>query len=235
MLEPERQSRPRTARDPQALSSEYHKARKQLMLWSGILFIWSLVGIDLETAKDAGGNIGTLIKSIKSPQAIPWALVIMVAYFVFKTRIEWRQCNEGRRQVREARQDYYSACLFAAAACLLYLGQALSRVQFADLLLNSSRLRSVVAGTVLGVAAFFTASFAILLYMGETQFIVRKFVSVSAEVIVFLFIFFISLRQGLEFGFTLLGIFIGVILLLFTTLVIRSLSGTRSSQDESKA
>lgn len=76
-------------RDPAALSGEYHKARKQLMLWSAILFIWELVGIDLDKAKDAEGNVGALIKSIKSPQAIPWALLIMVGYFVFKLRI----CN----------------------------------------------------------------------------------------------------------------------------------------------
>ncbi|HEX3145973.1 MAG TPA: hypothetical protein VHQ64_18510 [Pyrinomonadaceae bacterium] len=36
--------------DPKPLSAEYHKAHKQLMLWSAILFIWESVGIDLEKA-----------------------------------------------------------------------------------------------------------------------------------------------------------------------------------------
>jgi len=53
------------------------------MLWSGILFIWELVGIDLEKAKEAGGNAGAIIGAIKSPQAVPWALLILVAYFLF--------------------------------------------------------------------------------------------------------------------------------------------------------
>ena len=47
------------------MSSEYHKARKQLMLWAGILFIWELIGIDLEKAKDAGGNFGAIIGATK--------------------------------------------------------------------------------------------------------------------------------------------------------------------------
>lgn len=75
---------PKPPRDPQALSIEYHKARKQLMLWAGILFIWELVGIDLEKAKESGGNAGAIISAIKSPQAVPWVLLILVVYFAFK-------------------------------------------------------------------------------------------------------------------------------------------------------
>src|SRR5215470_10836100 len=90
----------KSARDPQALTSEYHRARKQLMLWAGILFIWELVGIDLEKAKEAGGNAGAIITAIKSPQAVPWALLILVAYFLFKTSIEWFQCSGLRRALR---------------------------------------------------------------------------------------------------------------------------------------
>src|SRR5690242_17142706 len=85
--------RPRLQRDPQALSTEYHKARKQLMLWAAILFIWELVGIDLDKAKDAEGYAGALIKSIKSPQAVPWVLTAIVIYFLFKCSIEWGQCH----------------------------------------------------------------------------------------------------------------------------------------------
>src|SRR6266851_8837328 len=122
---PDTESKSPPKRDPGALSSEYHKARKQLMLWAGILFIWELVGIDLEKAKDAGGNAGAIIGAIKSPQAIPWALLILVGYFAFRFRIEWGQCNPARRQVRESRLDYYSAFLIAGAACVLYFGQAI--------------------------------------------------------------------------------------------------------------
>jgi hypothetical protein len=129
---PETEPKATPARDPRALSTEYHKARKQLMLWAAILFIWELVGIDLDKAKEAGGNAGAIIGAIKSPRAVPWALLILVLYFSFKLRVEWRQCNETRRRVREAKQDYYSAFTVAGAACALYFYQAISRVQLAD-------------------------------------------------------------------------------------------------------
>jgi hypothetical protein len=104
------------------------------MLWAGIMFIWELVGVDLEKAKEAGGTVGVILTAIKSPQAVPWALFILVAYFMFKLSIEWHQCNASRRRMRVARIDYVSAWIVAVTAYFLYLGQALSRVQFADIL-----------------------------------------------------------------------------------------------------
>jgi hypothetical protein len=129
---PEPQTKSKPARDPQALTSEYHKARKQVLLWAGILFIWELVGIDLEKAKDAGGNAGAIITSIKSPQAVPWVLVILVVYFLFKTTIEWYQCNPMRRASRVSRVDFLSAWAIPLLAFALGIYQAIRNVQFAD-------------------------------------------------------------------------------------------------------
>lgn len=123
---------PKSAREPQALSSEYHKARKQLMLWAGILFVWELVGIDLEKAKETGGNAGAIITAIKSPQAIPWVLLILVAYLLFKTTIEWHQCSFARRQLRVSRVDFVSAWVVSLGAYVLYVFQAVKKVQVAD-------------------------------------------------------------------------------------------------------
>src|SRR5207249_279700 len=121
-------------------------ARKQLLLWAGILFIWELVGIDLQKAKEAGGNAGAIIGALKSPQAVPWALLILVTYFAFKLRIEWGQCNQKRRQIRESRMDYYSAFAVAFAACALYFGQAISHIQFANAVQGSRKVDSVASG-----------------------------------------------------------------------------------------
>lgn len=123
---------PTPPRDPSALSTEYHKARKQLMLWAAILLVWEFIGIDLEKAKDADGNVGAFVKSIKSPQAIPWVLLILVGYFLFKCTVEWYQCNATRRGMRVARIDFTSAWLISLLAYALYFGQELSRVQLAD-------------------------------------------------------------------------------------------------------
>lgn len=132
--------------EPKALSTEYHKARKQLMLWAGILLVWEFVGIDLEKAKEAEGYAGALIKSIKSPQAVPWVLLILVGYFIFKLTVEWYQCNEVRRDMRVAKIDFISACVVSLLAYVLYFAQAISRVQFADIIQHSNSWQSFIIG-----------------------------------------------------------------------------------------
>ena len=152
MPEPEPQPKARTARDPQALSSEYHKARKQLMLWAGILFIWELVGIDLEKAKEAGGNAGAIITAIRSPQAVPWVLLILVGYFLFRFTVEWYQSNEGRRKMRVARIDFFTSWFISLFAYALYIGQTVRRVQFANLP-GKAGAASLVATVLVAVLA----------------------------------------------------------------------------------
>jgi len=102
------------------------------MLWASLLFVWELVGIDLEKAKEAGGNAGAIITAIKSPQAIPWVLLILVIYFVFKTTVEWYQNNAVRRSLRASRVDFISGWIVALIAVGLYIAQTLSRAQLAD-------------------------------------------------------------------------------------------------------
>jgi hypothetical protein len=148
-------------REPSALSSEYHKAHKQLMLWATILFIWELVGVDLSKAKDAGGNVGPIVTALKSPQAVPWVLLILVLYFLFKCSVEWGQCNQGRRKVLLARVDFISALSVSGAAIALYVSQAISRVQFADVIQSRSR---VFFGFTYGIGA------AALLVIGTKRF-----------------------------------------------------------------
>jgi len=134
--------------DPKALSPEYHKARKQLMLWAGILFIWELVGIDLEEAKGAGGSGAAIIAAIRSPQAVPWALLILVGYFLFRFTVEWYQSNVLRRQMRVAKIDFYSSWFISLLALALYIGQSVRRVQFANLA-GGSRLVSFLTTALL--------------------------------------------------------------------------------------
>lgn len=133
-------------RGPEKLSTEYHKARKEVLLWAGILFIWELVGIDLEKAKEAGGNAGAIINAIKSPQAVPWVLLVLVGYFLFKLWIEWNQCAEDRRRSLHSRIDFGSAWVVAFVAGVLYAYQAISRVQVADTLRQSFKGQSLGFG-----------------------------------------------------------------------------------------
>jgi hypothetical protein len=138
--------------DPKPLTTEYHKAHKQLMLWSAILFIWELIGIDLEKAKEAGGNVGAIIGAIKSPQAVPWALMILVAYFLFKTTVEWYQCSSQRRLLRVAKIDFRTAWIVPIIAYALYAYQAVKKVQFADVVQKErSAVIWVEVGVILGL------------------------------------------------------------------------------------
>ena len=99
------------------LSDHFHKARKQLVLWSGILIAWEVVGIDISKLS---GDVGNLAKALNSPQAIPWVLVCLVAYFAFRTAVEWRQCAPSRRVLLVSRIDLYSSILISVAALVLY-------------------------------------------------------------------------------------------------------------------
>lgn len=172
----ESEPKAKTPRDPAALSPEYHKARKQLMLWAGILFIWELVGIDLEKAKEAGGNAGAIITAVKSPQAVPWVLLILVGYFLFKVTVEWYQCSHARRALRVARVDFISAWIVSLMAYVLYVGQTVRRVQFANLP-GWSRLLSFLGlfplGVFAGVAILLLRVISTTLIAGIDQLIAR--------------------------------------------------------------
>jgi len=137
-------------REPPPLSAPYHRAHKQLILWSAILLFWELAGVETEKLSEVSGN-PQIIKSFKSPQAIPWALLLIMTYFVFKLRLEWGQCSVGRRQIREAKADYHSALILAVIAFVVYLIQAGSRVQLANLMI-SPKAKDVEWGMLVGLA-----------------------------------------------------------------------------------
>jgi len=183
---------PASKRDHPALSPEYHKARKQLMLWTAILLAWELIGVDLAKIEAAGGNIGALITGIRSPQAIPWVLLLLVAYFLFKTTIEWMQSNQLRREMKVARTDFFSAILFAAISYLLYFGQRIARVQFADLLSGKATyFLAAIAAMPMGIgivrlgfrirdARIAQGKLALFVRLGLEQFMVLALISLVA-------------------------------------------------------
>jgi hypothetical protein len=115
------------------------------MLWAAILFIWEIVGIDLNKAQEGGDNVSAITRLVK-PQIVPWALLILVIYFAFRLRVEWGQSDPGRRQVREARMEYLLVFTVASAACALYLFQLISRVHFVDILRDQAKMWSIILG-----------------------------------------------------------------------------------------
>jgi hypothetical protein len=229
--EPKRESK----REPRALSSEYHKARKQLMLWAGILLVWEFVGIDLEKAKEAEGYAGALIKSIKSPQAVPWVLLVLVGYFIFKLTIEWYQCNPVRRRMRVARIDFISAWFVSLLAYVLYFAQAISRVQFADVLQQSKAWQSLIIG-VISITPTAVTLFRLLrerkdireyIRQAPLSFILIRYMFPFVYPAILLPVLRIYLRLGLNWPYVLLGFTIMFILAIITFVVVELRSTPR--------
>jgi len=90
------------------------------MLWSGILLLWDILGIDLALARSTEGSIGPIITAIKNPAAMPWVLLSLIIYFIFKLIIEWGQCSEYRRANRVSVLDFSAAFAAAAVATLFF-------------------------------------------------------------------------------------------------------------------
>jgi len=125
-------------------------------LCAALLLCWEFIGVDLNQAKSAGGNIGAIVGSLKSPQAVPWVLVLLVLYFLFKFNVEWHQCSRARRKLRAALFDFWAAWAIACTALLLFCLQSLSKAQFAD----SLSFRPVIASLIaLALSLFMVRAF----------------------------------------------------------------------------
>lgn len=77
-----------------ALSDHYHHARKLYGLFSGLLLLWELVGVEIQETP-----IENLKLRLMNPEAVPIILFFLVLYFAFRFAIEWSQCDRLRRQI----------------------------------------------------------------------------------------------------------------------------------------
>jgi hypothetical protein len=69
-----------------ALSESYHKARRNYVLFSAPLIAWELIGFDVPEAPLENVKI-----TVKSPQAIPVVLIVVMGYFAWLVVQEWFQ------------------------------------------------------------------------------------------------------------------------------------------------
>jgi lipid-A-disaccharide synthase-like uncharacterized protein len=110
-----------------AFSASYENARTAYGLSSALLLAWALIGVELDPAPVQSFKI-----TLKSPQAVPYVLVALVAYFAFRLIIEWFQTELERRKRTASRVDFAVAHLLGASAVLLYFIQVLLHVQVAN-------------------------------------------------------------------------------------------------------
>lgn len=101
-----------------SLTDSYAKTRKSYGIFAAILLAWELIGIVIGEASSSGLKI-----TLKSPEAIPFILLILVVYFALRFWIEWNQNNLVSKQNFYARFDYFMAHTIGAASISIWVIQ----------------------------------------------------------------------------------------------------------------
>ena len=112
----------------ESLSDQYHKARRQLVLFSGLLFAWEFIGLTLPPS----GELPIIKIGLESPQAIPWVLLLCMLYFGTRLGIEWSLAPEGVRLRAASKIDLSLAGGIATLSATLYFVQAVWEIQVAE-------------------------------------------------------------------------------------------------------
>lgn len=111
------------------LSEQYYKSRKQLMLYSGLFFIYEFIGVKVPTKPFPNSEVELL-----SPQAVPIVLFLLVIYFLYRLLLGWNLSNEQVRKSKVSKFDFYPSFLVAFISILLFVYQSISKIQIADLI-----------------------------------------------------------------------------------------------------
>lgn len=120
------------------LSEHYYKARKSLALFSGLLFAWEFIG--LEVTNTPFSNVAI---NVKNPNAAPFVLLVLVIYFMVRVIIEWKQSDETRRSFNISKIDYRMTLSFPIVAILTFFIQRLLNIQLADYLIEDALISSI--------------------------------------------------------------------------------------------
>jgi hypothetical protein len=138
--------------DIPVLGSAYNHARKAYGVTSALLMAWELIGVEL-----AAAPVENLKLTLKSPQAAPYVLIVLIVYFGFRMVIEWYQTDPRRRQMRASKVDFVVAHCIAGASLALYGYQTVTMVQLVNVLPQHSGM-SLVLGMSVGQTTFFLIS-----------------------------------------------------------------------------
>jgi hypothetical protein len=129
----------------------------------------------------------------------------------------------ARRKLRVSRIDFTSAWIVSILAFALYIGQAISRIQFADVFQSSNRFRSASIGFMSG--GFFAGG--VMLWRFRT--LIKKFAWTTGAVFTILAISVLvafGRIQPVNWKFLLAGIaFGGGTLILMTFIISKGLLG----------
>lgn len=139
----ERQSEP----VPQ-LSDQYHRARKQFALFSGLLLGWVLVGVEIPAEQPILANLNI---RLLTPSAFPSILVILVIYFAYRTALEWFQLDSRRRNVLPSRIDLIGSFALGAVSIGIYVLQRAIEMRLGEIVVRHTvDIVYITAGTGIG-------------------------------------------------------------------------------------
>lgn len=133
------------------LAEQYYKARKSLALFSGLLFAWEFIGLEITAQPVANLDI-----RIKSPEAAPYVLLILVLYFTLRLVIEWKQSVEERRAMWVSRFDFWTSLSIPGIALATFSIQRILNIQVADKILATDPfiMLPVVGGLSVATSIF---------------------------------------------------------------------------------
>ena len=141
----------------------------------------------------------------------PYETLILVAYFLFKCSVEWAQCSAARRSLRVSRIDLISAWIVSLVAYALYVVQAISRIQFADLLdapRSSSLYYGLLSGITISMVLYFCLRYK---FANSSLFSVPQLVGLCVVSIASMSVTGVALSfmNGLRWGLLVIGVVTG--------------------------
>lgn len=172
---------------PDNLTDSFHRARRNLVLFSSLLLCWEFLG--LQTGSSIKAPVVNTSVDIANPDNLPVLILIMVIYSLFRFFIEWYQCDPNRRSYLAARADFYISNLIAISSITLFLYQTIANVNIFENLPQDHviftlllLITMVVVGHLLGRFIGLTACD----YLNGSRFKVSRYSICSLIVVSFL-------------------------------------------------
>lgn len=110
-----------------ALTNHYHRSRKVLVLFSGMLMGWEFLGIDIGSHVEL--PVSRTSVTIRHPHVVPSVILLLVLYFFIRLIIEWMQCEEEDRAKPVCKVDFILSCSLALVGVAVALIQGFSGVE----------------------------------------------------------------------------------------------------------
>ena len=120
------------------MTDAYHKARRQLALFSGLLLVWEYIGVrlgDIPTGTvKAKLPVADATVTLQNPEVVPVVIAIVTIYFAYRLTVEWFQCDDDIRHSLVTRIDLYVAYFIASSALIVFAFQQATTFRLAELL-----------------------------------------------------------------------------------------------------